>query len=94
MTTPADFPALLSRFFNTHLIQRRQASPHTVASYRDTFRLLVHGTVKLTGIHSFSTRNHFESTRLISDSRGMSISGTSRKSVNLKVLLDCIPIAK
>ena len=41
MTAAADFPALLSRFFNTHLIQQRQASPHTVASYRDTFRLLV-----------------------------------------------------
>ena len=43
------------------------------------------GTVKLTGIHSFSTRNQFESTRQISDLGGTSISGTSRKSVNLTV---------
>ena len=49
MTTPADFPALLSRFFNTHLIQQRQASPHTVASYRDTFRLLVHYAQEVLG---------------------------------------------
>ncbi len=42
MTTSADFPVLLTRFFNTNLIQQRQASPHTIASYRDTFRLLVH----------------------------------------------------
>ena len=43
------------------------------------------GTVKLTGIHSFSTRNQFEPTRQTSDLGGMSISGTSRKSVNLTV---------
>ena len=37
------------------------------------------GTVKLTGIHSFSTRSQFEPTRQISDLGGMSISETSRK---------------
>ena len=36
------------------------------------------GTVKLTGIHSFSTRNQFEPTRQISDSGGMSISPDDR----------------
>lgn len=41
MTTSADFAPLVSRFFNTYLIQQRDASPHTVASYRDTFRHLV-----------------------------------------------------
>ena len=40
MNAAADFPGLLSRFFTQHLKQR-DASPHTVASYRDTFRLLV-----------------------------------------------------
>ena len=41
MKTTADFPRLLALFFTNHLIQQRQASPHTIASYRDTFRLLV-----------------------------------------------------
>jgi site-specific recombinase XerD len=35
------FPALLQGFFTERLIQQRQASPHTIAGYRDTFRLLL-----------------------------------------------------
>jgi len=38
MTTPASFAPLLERFFTQRLMQQRQASPHTIASYRDTFR--------------------------------------------------------
>jgi len=38
MTTLHSFPALLERFFTRRLMQQRQASPHTVSSYRDTFR--------------------------------------------------------
>jgi site-specific recombinase XerD len=41
MNTVADFPQLLATFFTDRLMQQRQASPHTIASYRDTFRLLV-----------------------------------------------------
>ena len=41
MNTAADFPKLLTAFFTDRLMQQRQASPHTIASYRDTFRLLV-----------------------------------------------------
>ena len=41
MTPAADFPRLLAAFFSDRLMQQRQASPHTIASYRDTFRLLV-----------------------------------------------------
>lgn len=37
----ADFPTLLAAFFTQRLMQQRQASPHTITSYRDTFRLLV-----------------------------------------------------
>jgi integrase/recombinase XerD len=37
----ASLPALLERFFTERLIQQRQASPHTIACYRDAFRLLV-----------------------------------------------------
>lgn len=35
------FPALLQRFFTERLMQQRRASPHTISSYRDTFRLLL-----------------------------------------------------
>lgn len=41
MSTASTFPALLEAFFVNRLMQQRQASQHTVASYRDTFRLLV-----------------------------------------------------
>jgi len=36
------FAALLQRFFVVRLIRQLGASPHTVASYRDTFRRLLH----------------------------------------------------
>ncbi|MDO9227457.1 MAG: tyrosine-type recombinase/integrase [Pseudomonadota bacterium] len=41
LAVPADFAALLQRFFGERLIQQQNASPRTVASYRDTFRLLL-----------------------------------------------------
>ena len=34
-------PTLLESFFTDRLMRQRQASPHTIASYRDTFRLLL-----------------------------------------------------
>jgi integrase/recombinase XerD len=40
MSAP-DFPALLQAFFTDRLLKQRQASPHTVAAYRNTFRLLL-----------------------------------------------------
>jgi integrase/recombinase XerD len=39
--TSITFSTLLTRFFSQHLIQQRQVSPHTISSYRDTFRLLL-----------------------------------------------------
>ena len=42
MKNPANFPALLESFFTQRLLTQRNASPHTIASYRDTFRLLLH----------------------------------------------------
>ena len=36
-----EFPALLQTFFTDRLIQQRRASPHTVAAYRNSFRLLL-----------------------------------------------------
>ncbi len=40
MKTITPLSALLQSFFTDRLISQRQASPHTIASYRDTFRLL------------------------------------------------------
>ena len=37
----SQFPTLLESFFMDRLMRQRQASPHTIASYRDTFRLLM-----------------------------------------------------
>ena len=37
---------LLESFFTQRLIKQRQASPHTISSYRDTFRLLLQFTHK------------------------------------------------
>jgi integrase/recombinase XerD len=34
-------PGLIERFFTQRLMRQRNASPHTVAAYRDTFRLLL-----------------------------------------------------
>jgi site-specific recombinase XerD len=39
--TAANLPALVQRFFTERLRAQIGASPHTVASYRDTFRLLL-----------------------------------------------------
>lgn len=41
MNKPSNFPALVERFFTRRLMQERGASSHTIASYRDTFRLLL-----------------------------------------------------
>jgi site-specific recombinase XerD len=38
MSAPASFASLVERFFTQRLMQQRQASPHTISSYRDTFR--------------------------------------------------------
>ena len=42
MKTSTDFPALLESYFTQRLIAQRRVSPHTIAAYRDTFRLLLH----------------------------------------------------
>ena len=39
--TTSNFPSLLQRFFTDRLVAQLGASPHTIASYRDTFRLLL-----------------------------------------------------
>jgi len=41
MTGQPSFATLLERFFTQRLMQQRRASAHTIASYRDTFRMLL-----------------------------------------------------
>jgi integrase/recombinase XerD len=41
MTATATLASLLQRFFTDRLVAQQRASPHTIASYRDTFRLLL-----------------------------------------------------
>lgn len=41
MKPAANLPRLLEAFFTDRLARQRQASPHTIAGYRDTFRLLL-----------------------------------------------------
>ncbi len=41
MTARASFATLLEGFFTQRLMHQRQASAHTIASYRDTFRMLL-----------------------------------------------------
>lgn len=38
----SSFPGLVQAFFTDRLVRQRNASPHTIAGYRDTFRLLLH----------------------------------------------------
>ncbi len=38
MSTTTSLAPLLERFCIQRLMQQRQASPHTISSYRDTFR--------------------------------------------------------
>ncbi len=41
MTSPTSLAPLLERFFADRLMRQRQASGHTISSYRDTFRLFL-----------------------------------------------------
>ena len=37
-----ELPSLLQSFFTDRLLHQLRASPHTIAGYRDCFRLLLH----------------------------------------------------
>jgi integrase/recombinase XerD len=41
MKTTSNFPTLMQAFFTDRLMAQRNASPHTIEAYRDTFRLLL-----------------------------------------------------
>ena len=49
MNTCRQFSELLQTFSTDRLMHQRQASPHTIASYRDTFRLLLQYVQQETG---------------------------------------------
>jgi site-specific recombinase XerC len=44
MKSTATLAFLLESFFTQRLMNQKQASPHTIRSYRDTFRLLLRFT--------------------------------------------------
>jgi site-specific recombinase XerD len=44
--TEPSFPVLLQQFFTQRLMQQKKVSPHTLCSYRDTFRLLLRFATK------------------------------------------------
>jgi site-specific recombinase XerD len=54
--TAANLPALLQHFFTDRLLSQLGASPHTVASYRDTFKLLLAFASKRRGRPPFRLR--------------------------------------
>ena len=58
MITPASLAPLLERFFTQRLMQQRQASPHTIRSYRDTFRQFL--TFVQQRLHTPPSRLNFE----------------------------------
>jgi integrase/recombinase XerD len=45
----SDLAPILQGFFRVKLMQHKDASPHTIASYRDTWRLLLHYAQQATG---------------------------------------------
>ncbi len=48
--TVMTLPALVQKFFTDKLYTQMEASPHTIASYRDTFRLLLNFASEKTGL--------------------------------------------
>ncbi len=46
----SDLAPILQSFFTDRMITQKHVSPHTVRSYRDTFRLLLTFTQQVTGI--------------------------------------------
>lgn len=58
MSAPIDLATLLERFFTQRLMQQRQASPHTISSYRDTFRQFLKFTEQR--LHKLPSRLNFQ----------------------------------
>jgi len=58
MTIDSNLAPLLERFFTQRLMQQRQVSPHTISSYRDTFRLFLKYVQKV--LHKAPSQLKFE----------------------------------
>lgn len=58
MTATTSLAPLLERFFTQRLMKQRQVSPHTISSYRDTFRLLLKFAQRR--LHKLPSRLSFE----------------------------------
>jgi site-specific recombinase XerD len=58
MSAPISLAVLLERFFTQRLIEQRQASPHTISSYRDTFCQFLKFTEQR--LHKLPSRLNFE----------------------------------
>ena len=86
-SAPYELPIYVQRFFVERLLAQRNASPHTVASYRDSFRLLLGSFGKPDGAHRRHGGAGLDSCRAISlREAGLNISdgdlqGTCRNDV-------------
>ncbi len=58
ITAEPSFPVLLQQFFTQRLMQQKKVSPHTLCSYRDTFKLLLRFATKK--LHTTPERLTFE----------------------------------
>jgi site-specific recombinase XerD len=86
MTHPVSFAALLERFFTQRLMQQRQASPHTISSYRDTFRQFLKFVQEQ--LHEPPTRLNFEeidAPLIVAFLDGLEKHGVSVRSRNLRL---------
>lgn len=86
MTHPVSFAALLERFFTQRLMQQRQASPHTISSYRDTFRQFLKFVQQR--LHKPPSRLNFEeidATLIVAFLNGLEKHGLSVRSRNLRL---------
>ena len=62
----ADLPALVERYFCEYLIKQRNATPETISSYRDAFRLFLRFSEQRFGKAPAETRRRRGLTRALS----------------------------
>ena len=87
MSANTTFPALLETFFTQWLIQQKQASSHTLSSYRDTFCLLLrYGQQQLHKEPMKVTFNDLNASMIIEFLEYLQkVRGTSARSCNVRL---------
>ena len=86
MTPAVSFAALVERFFTQRLMQQRQASPHTISSYRDTFRqFLKFVQQRLQKPPSRLTFEEIDAPLIVAFLEGLEQHGVSIRSRNLRL---------